>query len=67
MHNAEFYRRQAAKARQLARLVHDTAVSAELWASASHYDDLAEDLDADRMHALDYRRSWSSAAASPWY
>ena len=45
VHDAHFYRSQAAKARQLSRLVHDTAVSAELWTIASRYDDVAEDLD----------------------
>jgi predicted RNase H-like nuclease len=43
--NAEIYRRLADKARQLARMVHDPAVSAQLWTIASQYDDVADDLE----------------------
>jgi hypothetical protein len=45
MRDADFYRRQAAKARELALAVHNTQVSAELWTIASQYEDVAEDLE----------------------
>ena len=45
MQSSAYYRRQADKARQLARAIHDTEVGAQLWRMGSDYDDIADDLD----------------------
>jgi hypothetical protein len=45
MHSAEYYRRQAARARRMADLVHQPEFEEMLRTAAQDYEDIAEDID----------------------